>query len=237
MMLFNHILQAGPVATTLLGLSVLALALILDRFWTQLIYPRFSTAAFLNARQECNQGGADIAAQSLSATKHGWESAITLLITNRMLEQSSRQQLALDWLVRERRYLSAGLKLLGLIAAIAPLLGLLGTVFGIIDMFKAIAQNTGPVTPALLAEGMWTAMITTALGLIIAIPCMAVSYGFEQLTQWRLNPIQDALNSVDLAFEGATSASVRKTVYKSVVRANNDSASTNTSLQNVAGAA
>ena len=103
---------------------------------------------------------------------------------------------------QERNFLNRHLKLLGVIATLAPLLGLLGTVFGIIEMFKAIAHNSGPVTPALLAAGMWTAMITTALGLLIAIPALAASHGLDLLCQRRIARLQDALNELDFALCG-----------------------------------
>lgn len=51
----------------------------------------------------------------------------------------------------------------------APMLGLLGTVIGMIEAFGRLAQTTGAADPALLAGGIWTALITTALGLAIAV--------------------------------------------------------------------
>jgi biopolymer transport protein ExbB len=51
----------------------------------------------------------------------------------------------------------------------APMLGLLGTVIGMIEAFGRLAESTGGVDPAMLAGGIWTALITTAVGLGIAI--------------------------------------------------------------------
>lgn len=51
----------------------------------------------------------------------------------------------------------------------APMLGLLGTVIGMIEAFGRLAQSTGAADPAELAGGIWTALITTAVGLSIAI--------------------------------------------------------------------
>ena len=59
---------------------------------------------------------------------------------------------------------------LSLLAAIGPMLGLLGTVWGMIGAFMKMAANRGQVDPALLADNIGGAMITTATGLIIAIP-------------------------------------------------------------------
>ncbi len=58
------------------------------------------------------------------------------------------------------------------IAAIAPMVGLLGTVLGMIQAFNVIAFQAGAVKPVLLASGISKAMVTTATGLIIAIPAM-----------------------------------------------------------------
>ena len=63
------------------------------------------------------------------------------------------------------------------IAAISPMVGLLGTVLGMIQAFNVIAFQTGAVKPILLASGISKAMVTTATGLIIAIPAM-IFYSF-----------------------------------------------------------
>lgn len=70
---------------------------------------------------------------------------------------------------RQVRELEKGLSWLGLIATIAPLLGLTGTVTGMIKAFMVIAESAA-VSPAMLAGGIWEALITTAAGLLIAIP-------------------------------------------------------------------
>jgi len=76
--------------------------------------------------------------------------------------------------------LEAQLGVLSTVAHIAPLLGLLGTVNGMIKAFQVIhekAAETGLATPADLAQGIWMALITTALGLAVAIPTV-VAYNF-----------------------------------------------------------
>lgn len=71
------------------------------------------------------------------------------------------------------RYLSA----LATIGNIAPLLGLLGTVLGMIKAFMVIQEMGGKVNAAVLAGGIWEAMLTTALGLCVALPVM-VAHGY-----------------------------------------------------------
>ena len=70
---------------------------------------------------------------------------------------------------RQVRGIEKGLSWLGLIATIAPLLGLTGTVTGMIKAFMVIAQSSS-VNPSMHAGGIWEALITTAAGLLVAIP-------------------------------------------------------------------
>lgn len=70
---------------------------------------------------------------------------------------------------KQVRKVERGLSWLGLIATIAPLLGLTGTVTGMIKAFMVIAQSSS-VNPSMLAGGIWEALITTAAGLLVAIP-------------------------------------------------------------------
>ena len=80
---------------------------------------------------------------------------------------------------REVKRLSAGLRPLVVVAMIAPLLGLLGTVWGMIGTFTSIAVQDGLGKPELLAGGISEALITTAAGLSVAIPTQAAYYYFK----------------------------------------------------------
>lgn len=70
---------------------------------------------------------------------------------------------------RQVRQIEGGLSWLSLIATIAPLIGLTGTVTGMIKAFMVIAESSS-VNPSILAGGIWEALITTAAGLLVAIP-------------------------------------------------------------------
>ena len=78
----------------------------------------------------------------------------------------------------EATLLNANLRGLGVIANLAPLLGLLGTVTGMIKAFGAIAES-GTGNPSVVASGIAEALITTAAGLIVGIPTLAVYYYFK----------------------------------------------------------
>lgn len=75
--------------------------------------------------------------------------------------------------------LEKGLRVLDLIAQIAPLLGLFGTVLGMIEAFQALQDAGSDVDPAALAGGIWVALMTTAAGLVVAIPTSVALGWFE----------------------------------------------------------
>lgn len=76
--------------------------------------------------------------------------------------------------------LRAGFRPLELIASLAPLLGLLGTVLGMIEAFREMEGAGNQVNPAVLSGGIWQALLTTALGLSVAIPVVAAHGWLER---------------------------------------------------------
>ena len=76
--------------------------------------------------------------------------------------------------------LRKNLRGLEVIATISPLMGLLGTVMGMVKAFNKVAQYKGQVDPSLLAGGIWEALLTTAAGLAVAIPVVIMLNYFER---------------------------------------------------------
>lgn len=72
------------------------------------------------------------------------------------------------------------LRPLEVIAASAPLLGLLGTVIGMIEAFSALSSAGSDINPSLLAAGIWKALLTTAAGLIVALPALISWHFFDR---------------------------------------------------------
>ena len=95
-----------------------------------------------------------------------------------------------------------GIKTLRLIATISPMVGLLGTVVGIIKVFKTISLETGPVTPALISEGLWNAMMTTAIGLSIALPSLMAAFIFSRFNEKRIEAYQARLKKSSFPIDG-----------------------------------
>jgi biopolymer transport protein ExbB len=69
---------------------------------------------------------------------------------------------------------------LEIISQVSPLIGLLGTVIGMIDSFNELELGGSLVDPSILAGGIWTALLTTAMGLLVAIPALVAHYFFEK---------------------------------------------------------
>lgn len=71
------------------------------------------------------------------------------------------------------------MKALDTIAQLAPLMGLFGTVLGMIDAFQALQEAGSNVDPSILAGGIWVALLTTAVGLAVAMPITLILSYFE----------------------------------------------------------
>ena len=88
------------------------------------------------------------------------------------------------------RKLEKHLSMLSILARLAPLMGLLGTVLGMISTFSEIANAQAGVNMNQLAGGIWQALITTAAGLVIAIPALFFLHHFQS----RVNSVASALS-------------------------------------------
>jgi len=133
--------------------------------------------------------------------------AIYQAIEQSLQQNSAKPKQVRDELVgfllnqRQREMLS-GIKWLRVIGVMSPMLGLLGTVLGMILAFKTIAATTGPVNPSLVADGLWEAMLTTAVGLVIALPSLLAAHIFKGLADRKLEQWLFKLNQLSLSYEG-----------------------------------
>ncbi|RVV98558.1 MotA/TolQ/ExbB proton channel family protein [Mesobaculum littorinae] len=92
--------------------------------------------------------------------------------------------------------LERGFRMLDSIAQIAPLLGLFGTVLGMIDAFRALQDAGSSVDPSILAGGIWVALMTTAVGLAVAMPSSLVLTWFETRVERERGLIEAAIETV-----------------------------------------
>lgn len=103
-------------------------------------------------------------------------SIIKNIISQVKLQESTNKNLIINSLMQlHLKGVYSSLYFLKLCAAIGPLLGLLGTVLGMVDVFSNLASKSIPDT-ALLAGGIWQALLTTVMGLTLAIPALIVHY-------------------------------------------------------------
>lgn len=131
--------------------------------------------------------------------------ATRLLLSQFHVEKSLREDLLEIWLQEKRHQLQSGLRVLSLIGVISPLLGLLGTVLGLIEMFKGVAMSSGNITPNDLADGLGLAMKTTAAGLIIALPAIVGAQLFTLWSERLLAKLEHSLNRTNLWLSGVNS--------------------------------
>ena len=96
--------------------------------------------------------------------------------TSKVLKDQEIQTLLQKKYIRSQKFLPS----LEIIAQVSPLIGLLGTVIGMIDSFNELELGGSLVDPSILAGGIWTALLTTAMGLIVAIPALISHYFFDK---------------------------------------------------------
>ena len=113
-------------------------------------------------------------------------------VTNRHMSQKSREAEISRVGTAEMRRLESHMRSLELISTTAPLLGLLGTVMGMVSAFARLAEAGSRVDPAMLADGIWEALITTVGGLMLAIPAMVAYYMLDAIVEKVRAAMRDA---------------------------------------------
>ena len=91
--------------------------------------------------------------------------------------------------------MSKRMRLLEAVVQAAPMLGLLGTVIGMIDAFATLSQSQGAVDPTLLASGIWTALTTTAVGLAIALVTYFIANWLESRIEGERQAIETLISA------------------------------------------
>ncbi len=174
--------KGGPVMYVLLALSVIALAIILAKIY-QFVRCRLRWTAFIEPVVETVIRGEPrdaLAALSVNPNPVARVMEATILAArNPRLRPEDRDAEISRVGTAEIRNLEGFLRGLEVIANLSPLLGLLGTVIGMISAFAQLEGAGTKVDPALLAGGIWEALLTTAFGLSVAIPALAAFYLLE----------------------------------------------------------
>jgi biopolymer transport protein ExbB len=163
----------------LLLCSMVALGVIFAKAWTLRLAHR-GTQKVLHDVEAAMRGGDLEGAAAIAYATPGPAAAILLAglrrIQSRKLGEGELEAAISVTGTIELGFLERGLIILATVANVAPLLGFMGTVAGMIEAFGAI-EAAGQVEPALVAGGIKVALITTAAGLVIAIP-VNIMYNF-----------------------------------------------------------
>ncbi|SCY34090.1 MotA/TolQ/ExbB proton channel family protein [Desulfoluna spongiiphila] len=168
----SFLFKGGVLVIPIALCSVVALAVFLER-WIFFARIRKNDDGLVEALSDLNRGQQAPGAVELSRhSRSPLGRLLTEVLSVRGCEESTRQAAIRDAYARESRNLASRLQLLATIGNISPLLGLLGTITGMIKAFMVIQQTGGKVDAAALAGGIWEAMLTTALGLAVALPVM-----------------------------------------------------------------
>lgn len=174
--MWTYFERGGPVMWPLLALSVLAVTVAIWR-WMALRQATRNLVPFMTSLRERVNAGDINGAIELCDRSGGPVADIVRAGLQRLGRPKDEIELSLqDASAHELAELEKGLPILATIAMVAPLLGFLGTVTGMINSFEALA-SVGLNNPAAVASGISEALITTAAGLMIAIPVqMAYNY-------------------------------------------------------------
>jgi len=174
--IFDMLLAGGPVMIPLLLCSLLAATYAIERTFglrsRALGLDGFENELVAALRAGGTSRGVELCAQRSTPAARVVKSALVRW-TSPFVE---REKAVEDAGLREVRALGANLKPLMYVAMLAPLLGFLGTVYGMIVAFTTVALHQGLGRPEMLAAGISQALITTAAGLTIAVPSQVAYY-------------------------------------------------------------
>lgn len=197
--------SGGPIMWPILICSIWALAVVIERLWF-LSRIKIDADRFLRSvLEKVKQHKIKEALSDCDTTK----SPIGQILRAGILKEGrSRQEIKEaieDAALYEVPLVERNLNVLATIAHVSPLLGLLGTVTGMVRCFQTIqikATSTHPISPGDLAGGIWEALLTTVFGLVVAIPAfIAYNYLVSRVNSIILDMERAAAELVNLLTE------------------------------------
>lgn len=171
--------KGGMVMYGLAALSVYAVAVVIFKVIQFRKANVFDHSFIEPALREIKQGDRTRATKTLAGTKGPIARIMRVTfecVANREMSQKSKEAEIMRVGSADLRYLERHLRGLEMTASVAPLMGLLGTVIGMISSFSKLSLSGTRVDPTILAGGIWEALLTTAGGLAVAIPALAAHY-------------------------------------------------------------
>ena len=192
-----HLIEkGGPVMFILLGFSIFAFAIIfikLIQFFSAALSSTNKIEKILSKLNGRNAKKLLIEIQEIKNPLARIIEVVILTKSDRRFDKESREAEISRIISIEIRNLENYLGGLEVVASISPLLGLFGTVLGMIKAFLNLEKAGSQIDPALLAGGIWEALLTTAFGLAIAIPALAAYHLFENKISNTRDKINDAV--------------------------------------------
>ena len=188
--------KGGPVMFILLGFSIFAFAIIFIKLIQFFAAALSSTNKIEKILAKLNGRNAKKLLVEIKEIKNPLARIIEVVIltkSDRRFDKESREAEISRIISIEIRNLENYLGGLEVVASISPLLGLFGTVLGMIKAFLNLEKAGSQIDPALLAGGIWEALLTTAFGLAIAIPALAAYHLFENKISNTRDKINDAV--------------------------------------------
>lgn len=179
---FQKLKQGGPIVVVLIAISVALFSFTFERLQNlkrARILPDgfldearrlWATGKFKTLREHCERSPSTVAA------------IVRALVLHRKSPPLELSQIAGDIASQDMRAHMQKLIPFALVATISPLLGLLGTVSGMIDSFEVVAIAGSLGDASILADGIAKALVTTAVGLIVAVPAIALFNAFKVKT-------------------------------------------------------
>jgi biopolymer transport protein ExbB len=168
---FQIMQRGGPLMIVLFVCSVVALGVFIERLFyfkrSRMNVSEFLAGVLALVRRQSY-------AEAITRCEEGHGPSVSVVRTaiyKRHLPPAELREVVREIAQLEIPHLEANISLLGTIGYVAPVLGLLGTVTGMIDAFVKINQTNGTASVGELSQGIYTALITTAAGLAVAIPC------------------------------------------------------------------
>lgn len=172
----------GPVVVLLLALSVLAMAIVLAKLWQLAAAGLGQRRALAEFGEHCRRGDTARALRDARRLRGPAGMILTGLIEGAEAgrEEGRLRESGMLMLADAGESLRSWMRPLEVIAALAPLIGLFGTVLGMIEAFAQLEAAGSQVNPAILSGGIWVALLTTAVGLAVAIPTVAAFNWLER---------------------------------------------------------
>ena len=199
--LVDYMNKGGALMWVLLAFSVVGVAVILDRLAVYASYGFNPDRWLKKILADLESGRVESALASARKSRHPVARVVEVYLENlgrpaRVRVDNVKREGALVLEKVEKR-----LRILAAISHLAPLVGLLGTVTGMVLAFARIETLDGAPKPSDLAGGIWEALLTTVFGLVVAIPCMAAYHAFESHADKIARRMELAVTALDDALQ------------------------------------